>query len=434
MVTHSQVDMFTRLADPDVTDPAALREFRIETQPPKEPSIKPSMLAFAEHFDPPKSASPPAGPPPTTFSPYAPSASPTPSVRSAPPTPSEPTFAAAPSPAPSSVRASPPTEVQYRPPPPSRSELDRITSSYLAPSPARSMRSTTGKTFADMVEEIHVEAQQLQSRPAPMASAGPIPSSASSLAPPNLAMKEYAERRELFIRIDDMKRMGFTFPDIPPNCATEDLRQEIDRREISMGTVDKVDTWIGRILKVSKGFHAINKKAGWLQLPEDYYSNMKDRVDRPQFRYNIYKIVLKRSRKSNTSPMAYVAWVLAMPILEGLAIKLFTMLTGWNSPLINGILRSLFRTDNKKNPKNLPKVEGITTGVGGGGNATVIPGDGFSTEAVAAFSGRTASAARGRKKLRPMTTPAPAAAAQAQEPAAEGTEVVTAEELSSLPA
>jgi len=290
------------------------------------------------------------------------------------------------------------------------------------------MRSTAGKTFADMVDEIHVEAQQLQNRPAHMPLPGRIPSLA--LAPPNMAMKDYAERRELFIRIDDMKRMGFTFPDIPPNCATEDLRQEIDRREISMSTVDKVDTSISRILKVSQGLHAINKKTGWLQLPDDYHSEMKAQVDRPQFRYNVYKIVLKRARKSNTSPMAYVAWVLAMPILEGLIIKLISVVTGWNSPLINGILRGLFRSGNKQNPKNLPKVEGVTTGLGGD---TVIPSDGFSTEAVAAFNGRTASAARGRKKLRPMTTPAPPPdAAQSQE--AEGTEVVTADELDSLSA
>lgn len=425
MVTHSQVEMFTRIADPDVTDPSALREFRVDKQPP----IKPSMLAFVEHFDPPKSASPAANSHPTMFSPYAASASPAPSARSAPPTPA----AFAPSPAPSSApssaaRESPPyRSSQYRPPP-SRSEIDRIASSYLAPSPVRSMRSTSGKTFADMVDEIHVEAQQLQNRPAPMPMAGRIPSSA--LAPPNMAMKDYAERRELFIRIDDMKRMGFTFPDIPPNCATEDLRQEIDRREISMSTVDKVDTYIARILKVSQGFHAINKKTGWLQLPDDYHSDMKARVDRPQFRYNIYKIVLKRARKSNTSPMAYVGWVLAMPILEGLVIKLISVVTGWNSPLINGILRGLFRSGTKQTPKNLPRVEGVTTGLGGD---TVIPGDGFSTEAVAAFNGRTASAVRGRKKLRPMTTPAPPPdAARSQDD--EGTEVVTAEELNSLPA
>jgi len=423
MVTHSQVDMFTRMADPDITDPSALREFRVDTQPP---SVKPSMLAFAEHFDPPpKSASPPAGPPPTTFSPFATSPA---SARSAPPpTPVDAMFAHAapgPSPAPSSVRFSPPAPA----PAPSRSEIDRITSAYLAPSPARSMRSTAGKSFADMVDEIHVEAQQLQDRPTRLP---PAPTAAAAVgsyaAPPNMAMAEYSERRELFIRIEDMTRMGFTFPEIPPNCATEDLRQEIDRREISMNTVDKVDTWIDRILKVTQVFHALNNKTKLIPLPEDYHSNMQLRVSRPQFRYNVYKIVLKKSRKSNTNPMMYIGWILAMPILEGIAIKLFTQVTGWDSPLVNGLLRKLIRSGDKKGAKKLPKVEGVTTRAGGG--ATVIPGDGFSSEAVAAFSGRTASAARGRKKLRPMATPAPAA----QEPAAEGTEVVTAEELTSLP-
>lgn len=420
MVTHSQVDLFTRIADPDVTDPSALREFRMETQP----SLKPTMLAFAEKFDPspaPRDRTPSvageSAPPPTTFSPYP--ASP----KSAPP----PMF----SPAPTASPAIPPPAVQHQLP-----EIDRITANYLAPSPARSARSASGRTFADLVDEVHTQARTMQHHQAPRWTGGPAPGPASTvasstaLAPPNMAMKEYAERRELFIRIEDMKRLGFTFPNIPSNCATEDLKQEIDRREISMNTVERVDTWTNRILKGSQVFHAINSKSKFIPLAPTFHSDIRDIVGTPHFRYNIYKCVLKRSRKSNTSPLSYIFWTLSLPILEGLAIKLFQWLSGWNSPLINGLIRKFIHSGRKKGTKGLPNVSGVTTGVGGGGD-TVIPEDGFSADAVAAFSGRTASAVRGKgKRLRPMNTPTAAPAPEEEEAA---TEVVTAEELSALP-
>ena len=132
---------------------------------------------------------------------------------------------------------------------------------------------------------------------------------------------DYAEKRELISKLDEMRSLGFNIPPLDYRMPIEDLQSELSRRTVSMGTVATVDTAISYICAGASILEQLNNQAGPFLPMEGYAKSVEKGTATPRFKYALYQLVLRHQGRSGSSPYTIVAMVLLMPLLEAFIIK-----------------------------------------------------------------------------------------------------------------
>jgi hypothetical protein len=175
---------------------------------------------------------------------------------------------------------------------------------------------------------------------------------------------DYAEKRELLIKLDELRNMGFNVPKMDPSMPLEDLQTEITRRTVSMGTVETVDTVIGYICSGATILETINNMAGPFLPMENYAQSVKAGTQTPRFKYAMYQLVLRYQGRNSGNPWRVVLMVMLAPLLQGALIKFIQWLmkgrTRIGPGMISTGLKSLFSLGKKDDPN-----KGVPTGIPG---------------------------------------------------------------------
>jgi hypothetical protein len=157
---------------------------------------------------------------------------------------------------------------------------------------------------------------------------------------------DYAEKRELLIKLDEMRHLGFNIPKLDPSLPIEDLQTELARRTVSMGTVEMVDTVIKWICTGANILEVVNNMTGPFIPMENYAQSVKEGTQTPRFKYALYQLTLRFQGRSGGSPIRVVIMVLLMPLIQGLLIKLVQWLAkgrmNVSSNMISTGVRTLF--------------------------------------------------------------------------------------------
>ena len=157
---------------------------------------------------------------------------------------------------------------------------------------------------------------------------------------------DYAEKRELLIKLDEMRHLGFNIPKLDPSLPIEDLQTEVARRTVSMGTVEMVDTVIKWICTGANILEVVNNMTGPFIPMENYAQSVKEGTQTPRFKYALYQLTLRFQGRSGGSPIRVVIMVLLMPLIQGLLIKLVQWLAkgrmNVSSNMISTGVRTLF--------------------------------------------------------------------------------------------
>ena len=176
---------------------------------------------------------------------------------------------------------------------------------------------------------------------------------------------DYAEKRELLIKLDEMRTLGFNVPKLDITVPLEDLQTEVQRRTISMGTVETVDMFIGYISTGAQVLETVNNMAGPFVPMENYAQSVREGMQTPRFKYAMYQLVLRYQGRNGGSPWRVVLMVLIMPLIQGLLVKLVQWLAkgrfNLNSSMINTGIKTLFgklssSDPNKGVPNNIPGI------------------------------------------------------------------------------
>lgn len=174
---------------------------------------------------------------------------------------------------------------------------------------------------------------------------------------------DYAEKRELLIKLDEMRTLGFNVPKFDMCMPIEDLQSELSRRTVSMGTVATVDTVIGWINAAANILETINNMAGPFLPMENYAKNVKEGTSTPRFKYAMYQLVLRWQGRGGNSPWREILMVLLMPLIQGILIKVVQWLAKGRLPFqpatISSGVKSLFSMA-KSDPN-----KGVPTGIAG---------------------------------------------------------------------
>lgn len=173
----------------------------------------------------------------------------------------------------------------------------------------------------------------------------------------------YAEKRELIIKLDELRTMGFNVPQFDMCMPVEDLQSELARRTVSMGTVSTVDTVIGWINAAANIIETINNMAGPFLPMDNYAKSVEEGTSTPRFKYAMYQLVLRWHGRSGSSPWREVLMVLLMPLVQGVLIKVVQWLAKGRVPFppstISAGVKSLFSMA-KSDPN-----KGVPTGIPG---------------------------------------------------------------------
>jgi hypothetical protein len=174
---------------------------------------------------------------------------------------------------------------------------------------------------------------------------------------------DYAEKRELLVKLDEMRALGFNVPRFALEMPLEDLQSELARRTVSQGTVSTVETMCGWLCTAASIIETVNAMAGPFLPMENYAQQVKEGTSTPRFRYAMYQLALRWSGRSGGSPWRVILLVLLMPLVQGVLIKVIQWLAKGRLPVqpsqISSGVRSLFSMA-KSNPN-----EGVPTGIPG---------------------------------------------------------------------
>ena len=133
---------------------------------------------------------------------------------------------------------------------------------------------------------------------------------------------QYSQKREIIMKLDELRHMGFNVPKLDHSMPLEDLQAEFTRRTISMDTVANVDQYIDWICKGAAFFEMINNATGPFIPLENYSQNVRAATQTPRFRYALYQLIMRYSGGSGgSSPFKVILLALLMPIIQGLVVK-----------------------------------------------------------------------------------------------------------------
>jgi len=176
---------------------------------------------------------------------------------------------------------------------------------------------------------------------------------------------DYADKRELIMRLDELRLLGYNVPKFDPCMPLEDLQTELARRTVSHGTVSTVDTVIGWINTAANIIETVNSMAGPFLPMENYAKHVQDGTSTPRFRYAMYQLVLRWNGRSSSSPWRVILMVLLMPLVQGILIKVVQWLAKGrlsSSTIVSGV-SSLFNLNKIDPNKGVPSgIPGISPG------------------------------------------------------------------------
>jgi len=228
---------------------------------------------------------------------------------------------------------------------------------------------------------------------------------------------DYAEKRELLIKLDELRTLGFNVPKMDAAMPLEDLQTEITRRTVSMGTVETVDTVVGYICSAATVLETINNMAGPFIPMENYAQSVRAGTQTPRFKYAMYQLVLRYQGRNAGSPWRVVLMVLLAPLIQGALIKLIQWLMKGRinvSPNMIGTgLKSLFSFGKKDDPnKGVPAgIPGISPDIPNPTAAAAAPAPPPSGPAVNPFMSFFRSAATAKPATASATTLPPTSTA-----------------------
>lgn len=169
---------------------------------------------------------------------------------------------------------------------------------------------------------------------------------------------DYAEKRELLIKLDELRTLGFNVPKMDAAMPLEDLQTEITRRTVSMGTVETVDTVVGWMCSAATVLETVNNMAGPFLPMENYAKSVREGTQTPRFKYAMYQLVLRYQGRHAGSPWRVVLIVLLAPLIQGALIKLIQWVMkgrlNVSSGMIGTGLKTLFSFGKKKDDKGVP--------------------------------------------------------------------------------
>lgn len=174
---------------------------------------------------------------------------------------------------------------------------------------------------------------------------------------PTPPMRVSSEKRELMIRLDEMRQLGFNIPEIDARTATlEDLQTEVSRRTVGMSTVATVEQYIGWINTGATMLEAFNSHMGPFLPLSNYAAQIERNTKKPRFKYNLYQLVLRYQGRGGLGPWKEILLVLLLPILNALAVKAIIYFSKGRVPLnpsmvssgVNMGLNKLFGRSAKK--------------------------------------------------------------------------------------
>lgn len=184
---------------------------------------------------------------------------------------------------------------------------------------------------------------------------------------------DYAEKRELIIKLDELRSLGFNVARLDISTPIEDLQSELARRTVSQGTVGTVETVIGWLNTAASIIETVNAMAGPFLPMENYAQQVKEGTSTPRFKYACYQLVLRFSGRNQSSPWRIVLMVLLMPLVQGVLIKIIQWLAKGRLPVqasqISSGVKSLFGMS-KTDPS-----EGVPTGIPGISPDMPAPGE-----------------------------------------------------------
>jgi hypothetical protein len=196
---------------------------------------------------------------------------------------------------------------------------------------------------------------------------------------------DYAEKRELLIKLDELRTLGFNVPKMDAAMPLEDLQTEITRRTVSMGTVETVETVVGWMCSAATVLETVNNMAGPFLPMENYAKSVREGTQTPRFKYAMYQLVLRYQGRHAGNPWRVVLIVLLAPLIQGALIKLIQWVMkgrlNVSSGMIGSGLKTLFSFGKKKDdansgvpagipgisPENKPPTVAAPSGGGGGG-------------------------------------------------------------------
>ena len=268
--------------------------------------------------------------------------------------------------------------VTIPPLPNQETEFERIRRINSEPDPTlETMRQQRQEQILRMQNGVRLDAPS--SHPGAPVNTQPVPSSYITMfqnmcktrptqgSSDNLAFRDpdYAEKRELLIKLDEMRTLGFNVPKLDISMPLEDLQTEVQRRTISMGTVETVDMFISYISTGVGVLETLNNMAGPFLPMENYAQSVREGMQTPRFKYAMYQLVLRYQGRNGGSPWRVVLLVLLMPLIQGLLVKLIQWLAkgrfNLNSSMINSGIKTLFNkmgnSDPQKGvPSNIPGI------------------------------------------------------------------------------
>lgn len=241
---------------------------------------------------------------------------------------------------------------------------------------------------------------------------GVAPESGGEYRP--LTDPDYAEKRELLIKLDELRTLGFNVPKMDPAMPLEDLQTEITRRTISMGTVETVDTVVGWICSAATVLETLNNMAGPFLPMENYAQSVREGTQTPRFKYALYQLVLRHQGRHAGSPWRVVLMVLISPLIQGALIKLVQWLVkgrlNVSSSMIGTGLKTLLSMGKKKDPnKGVPSgIPGISPDLPKNVPENKAPAAPTSSNPFASFFKAATKMATPAPKLPPTSTVPPA--------------------------
>lgn len=175
---------------------------------------------------------------------------------------------------------------------------------------------------------------------------------------------DYAEKKELLIKLDELRHMGFSVPTYDMSMPLEDLQSEVHRRTMSQGTISTLNSAIGWINGFAGFVQMVNDAAGPFLPMENYAKNVKEGTSTPRFKYALYQIILRWRGRSGMNPWTEIITILLIPLIEGIAIKIAQWVLKGRKGLLNANtakagIQSMFKFM-RPNP-----TEGVPSGIAG---------------------------------------------------------------------
>jgi hypothetical protein len=141
-------------------------------------------------------------------------------------------------------------------------------------------------------------------------------------------LRERTERQALVEKLSVFEACGFKITAYDPKTITiEELTAMVKRRELIDSTMSYVDIAIDWIIWLSKMLEMVNGFFGILPM-DNYAKQVEENTKKPRFKYALYCLIMKYGGAGSfLGPWKEIALVLALPILQAVAIKLIMLMS-----------------------------------------------------------------------------------------------------------